>query len=155
MNQGLLGRRPASRTAVRQILRERGLRVTEPRIAVIEALTQLQGHPTADEVAAAVSSAGVHLATVYRTLETLTAAKVLTHVHLDSGVTAYHLADEHLHARCHSCGSVVDLPADLLDDVAQRMHDLAGFQLEAGHIALSGTCARCVHNRDEPGGHAH
>lgn len=145
---------PISVPAVRTLLRERGLRVTEPRIAVIEALARLRGHPTADDVAAVVKEQGVHLATVYRTLETLAGAGVLTHVHLDTGVTAYHLADAHLHARCHSCGTVVDLPADLLADVAERMRDLTGFQLDASHIALSGSCRACV-SAHEGSGHQH
>lgn len=128
---------------MRDLLRNHGLRVTQPRLLVLQALADLRGHPTADDLAVAVERDGVHRATVYRTLETLVEAGVLTHVHLDTGVTAYHLADGHLHARCHTCGTVVDLPADLLDDVADRVRGLVGFELDAGHIALSGNCAAC------------
>lgn len=129
------------------LLRAHGLRVTQPRLAVLQALQRLGGHPSADDIAAMVGPDRVHRATVYRALEVLAERGVLTHVHLDTGVTAYHLADRHLHARCHNCGRVVDLPADLLDEVSMRVRSVAGFTLDAGHIALSGNCATCA----EPG----
>ena len=68
---------------------------------------------------------GIHLTTVYRTLETLAEVGVVTHVHLASG-TAYHLADTaggmpaHVHAQCRTCHRVIDLPDDVLDDVFLR-----------------------------------
>ena len=39
---------------------------------------------------------------------------------------------------------MLDLPADLLDEVAQVLASRDGFVLEPGHVALSGTCARCA-----------
>lgn len=131
------------------LLRDHGLRVTQPRLLVLQALLDQPDHPTADDLAILVEPFGVHRATVYRTLETLVDAHVVSHVHLDNGVTAYHLVgvvdrpDGHLHARCHDCGAVVDLPPDLLDGVAQSIDELVGFELAAGHIALSGRCQRC------------
>lgn len=49
----------------------------------------------------------------------------------------------HLHARCRTCGTVVDLPVDLLDEVTHRVGEANGFDLEPGHVALSGRCATC------------
>ena len=137
----------ATAQAAARLLRERGQRVTRPRLAVIEALAALEGHPSADTVATAVASGPdpVHRATVYRTLDTLAELGVVTHVHSSHGTTAYHLADgaPHLHARCRRCGTVVDLPAGLLDDVTRQVEASTGFVLEADHVALTGLCARC------------
>jgi Fur family ferric uptake transcriptional regulator len=127
-------------------LRARGERVTHPRRAVIDVLAALPGHPTAEQVVAAVeaSDAGVHRATVYRVLEALTALEIVSHVHVGHGGTSYHLADPgHLHAHCGSCGSVVDLPVDLLAQVRARLLERHGFALDASHIALSGRCRTC------------
>jgi Fur family ferric uptake transcriptional regulator len=109
-------------------------------------------HLSADELLEQVSGdeSGVHRATVYRTLEGLTAAGVLRHVHLDRGLTAYHLVSEaepevrHLHAQCVSCGRVVDLPPDVLGETAQRVAQATGFRLDASHVALSGRCRACA-----------
>jgi len=119
--------------------------VTEPRRAVLEALARLPDHPTAEQIVGAVeaSAPAVHRATVYRTLETFTDLGIVTHVHVGHGPTNYHLAEQHhLHAQCQRCGRVVDLPAEVLDDVQARMATL-GFELDATHVALSGLCAQC------------
>lgn len=132
-----------------RLLRGRGQRVTRPRLAVVTALDRLDGHPSAEQVAAevAATSPGVHRATVYRTLDTLAGLGVVTHVHMSHGTTAYHLVSgesgPHLHARCRVCGRVLDLPPDVLDVTRDRMASEVGFELDTGHVALSGRCADC------------
>lgn len=130
-------------------LRERGERVTAPRKAVLEALAGRSDHLTADEVSALLEGTDVHRATVYRTLDVLAAAGVVSHRHGAGGATRYHLAAvaegaEHLHGHCRSCGVVVVLPADALDDAAVRLHDSVGFSLEAEQCTLVGLCADCA-----------
>lgn len=130
-----------------ELLRRAGLRATSTRVEVLLALAGLPGHPQADEVAAAVGPQA-HRATVYRVLETFLEVGIVTHVHLPSGAVAYHLprADEvkpHLHARCHDCGVVVDLPGDLLDVAAEQVLGSHGFTVDVAHIALSGRCRAC------------
>lgn len=127
-------------------LRRTGGRVTQPRRAVLAALASMPDHPTAEQVVAAVEAGpdDVHRATVYRTLDTLTGLGIVSHVHVGHGGTAYHLVDaDHLHAQCHDCGSVVDVPDDILDGVRARLRDVAGFELDPSHVALSGRCADC------------
>lgn len=127
-------------------LRRHGERVTEPRRAVLAALAALPDHPTAEEVIASVEDAPgeVHRATVYRTLETLTALGIVTHVHVGHGGTAYHLTEgPHLHAQCNNCGAVVDVPDNLLDGARTRLLDVAGFRIDPSHVALSGHCRTC------------
>lgn len=138
-----------------ELLRSVGQRVTRPRVAVLaRILAAGEDHMSADELLDQVTSAdaGVHRATVYRTLEGLAAAGVLVHVHLDRGLTAYHLAASaqpaggtpHLHAQCSQCGRVVDLPSQVLGDTAARIRKARGFRLDATHVALSGVCKDCV-----------
>lgn len=132
-------------TAVRA-LRRSGQRVTGARTAVLRALADNPDHPTAEQVVAAVDRAtgGVHRATVYRTLETLTTLGIVTHVQVGYGAASYHLADQvHLHAHCQTCGALVDVPSDLLDEVRARLADAVGFDLDPAQVALSGRCADC------------
>jgi Fur family transcriptional regulator, ferric uptake regulator len=136
------------------LLRSVGQRVTQPRVAVLaHILAAGEDHLSAEDVLALVSEHddGVHRATVYRTLDGLVTAGLLRHVHLDRGLTAYHLVKaprpdgrHHLHAQCSSCGRVVDLPANVLGDTATRVRSASGFELDASHVALSGRCADCV-----------
>ena len=133
--------------AATALLRRRGDRMTGPRRVVLTALAQRQSHLSPEQVVSAVAELdpAVHRASVYRALETLSELGLVQHVHLGHGTTAYHLAVEHrhLHAACGRCGVVVDLPGDLLDDVATRLEHGSGFRLDPSHVALSGTCADC------------
>jgi Fur family transcriptional regulator, ferric uptake regulator len=130
------------------LLRARGERMTGPRRAVVAVLAQQTDHISADALVALVAEqdAGVHRASVYRTLEALSDLGVVQHVHVGHGATTYHLVrpeERHLHAHCRICGSVRDLPPDLLDEVAVTLARKYGFVLDAGHVALSGICRRC------------
>lgn len=129
------------------LVRQRGGRITAARRAVIEALLAGEGqHLTADDLAARVQAdhPEVHLSTVYRTLDALEDLGVTTHVHLGHGPSSYHLAGEtHHHAVCSRCGAVVELPADLFDEIAHRVSRASGFRVNAEHFALSGLCSAC------------
>jgi Fur family transcriptional regulator, ferric uptake regulator len=134
---------------VGRLLRARGERMTRPRKAVLAVLAASGGHLGAEDVVAGVARVDptVHRASVYRTLDALADLGVVQHVHIGHGATAYHLvhqADPHVHARCGSCGAMVDLPLDVLDEAARRMAREAGFVLDPTHVALSGTCAACA-----------
>jgi Fur family transcriptional regulator, ferric uptake regulator len=134
---------------VGQLLRARGERMTGPRKAVLAALAASGGHLGAEEVVTRVAEvdAGVHRASVYRTLDALCDLGVVQHVHIGHGATAYHLVhggDVHVHAQCSSCGAVLDLPVDVLEGAGTRMRQEAGFVLDPTHVALSGTCSACA-----------
>jgi Fur family transcriptional regulator, ferric uptake regulator len=133
---------------VTALLRARGERMTGPRRAVLSVLAADPGHLSADDVHLRVSARdpGVHRASVYRALDMLTELGVVQHVHTGRGVTTYHLIRgerPHLHAQCRVCGTVLDLPEDLLDTVAGVLARDHGFLLDAGHVALSGVCRCC------------
>lgn len=137
----------ASADEVLDLLRSRGGRVTAARRAVVEAMLADGHHTTADEVVARVQARHpeVHRSTVYRTLDRLQELGVVTHVHLGHGPSSYHLTGRpHHHAVCEVCGTVVELPWDALDGLAQRLRAEHGFELAHQHFALSGRCARCA-----------
>ena len=140
-------------------LRAVGERLTPARYAVlrvVDAADRTDEHLTADDIGARVSALepAVHRATVYRTLTSLVDSGVLSHVHLGGAATVYHLtarpaADEpehvdHAHVQCHVCGTVLDVPPEVFEDVAARLRDDLGFVLDTGHAALLGTCQDCA-----------
>jgi Fur family ferric uptake transcriptional regulator len=138
---------PPSTDDILSLLRSRGDRVTASRRAVVEALLAGDHHATADEIAARVAAAHpeVHRATVYRTLDRLGELGVVTHVHMGHGPSTFHLNDRpHHHAVCSSCGAVVEVPLDALDDLAARLRTEHGFELSPQHFALSGRCRSCA-----------
>lgn len=141
--------------SVATMLRAKGERMTAPRRAVLTALAQTSGHLTIEEIVVAVTQIApqVHRTSVYRTLAALCDLGVVQHVHLGHGATAYHLtgaSGPHLHAQCRECGRIMDLPTDLLTEVARRMGELHGFELDATHVALSGLCVDCAKKGARP-----
>lgn len=132
--------------AVLEVLRAGGGRITAPRRAVVEALLSGGGHISVEEVAEQLADHDppIHLSTVYRTLETLEDAGVVTHAHVGHGRAVYRLAGTaHLHAECDTCGKVIHLPADALDDLAATLAESDDFELQTTHFSLLGRCAEC------------
>jgi Fur family peroxide stress response transcriptional regulator len=93
------------------ILRERGLKVTPQRLAVIEAVEVLHDHPTADDVSRFIRKKHPSIATgtVYKTLETLVDKDILKRVKTDSGLLRYDaVRDQHHHIYCTHCDRIED-----------------------------------------------
>ena len=123
-------------------LRGRGLRVTPQRLRVLAAVRDL-GHATPEQIADALPE--VDVTTVYRTLELLEELALVKHAHLGHGAPSYRPAeDDHIHVVCHSCGSVIDAPRDLVDGLADRLVGERGFVVDRSHFAVFGRCADCV-----------
>lgn len=129
-------------------LRHQGERLSTPRRAVLTAMANSNGHLTVEQIAQQVGDldSSIHLASIYRSLDTFIKLNIVQHVHLGHGSVAYHLVDNtkpHPHIQCRMCGVVWDVAPHLLDDVAKRLSNDNGFTLDPTHVALSGTCAGC------------
>lgn len=127
-------------------LRGRGLRVTAPRRAVCRIVAgEHDRHLTAPGITAALAGEADQ-ATVYRTLEALEEAGVLTHTHLGHGPSVYHLADTppHHHLVCDECGTAIELEGSVLEEALAAIGRATGFVPDPGHVAISGRCARCA-----------
>ncbi len=93
-------------------LRERGLRATRPRVAVLTALTDLGAHRSAEEVRARVAAGGEPLprSSVYGVLEALVGAGLVMTADAGPGVVLYELGDRwHHHFVCRICQQVTDV----------------------------------------------
>jgi Fur family peroxide stress response transcriptional regulator len=81
-------------------LKERGLRVTPQRLAVLEAVDVLHDHPTSEEVGIFIRKMYPNIATgtVYKTLETLVDKDIIIRVKTDRGILRYDaVRDMHHH----------------------------------------------------------
>ena len=130
-------------------LRARGLRLTSQRQRVLGAVAALE-HATPEEIAtrlreeAGPDGAAPDTSTVYRNLELLERLRLVWHTHLGKGAPVYHAAEHpHLHVVCAGCGEISSVDPALLDGAAERLAADLGFQLDVGHVALSGTCRAC------------
>lgn len=142
-------------------LRDRGERVTKARRAVLEVLANTDEHLTTDDIAARVAGLadGIHLATVYRALSTLSELGLVAHTHVGGGATFYQLEDPeseqtHAHAQCSECGTIIDIPVKEFRRLSQSLQLNFDFTLVPEHAALLGTCLACASNDSDDHGHA-
>jgi len=119
--------------------------MTTQRQLVLEAVRQLE-HATPERICTYVqrTAPAVNITTVYRTLELLSDLGLVRHTHLGHGAPVYSTqGHEHVHLVCHRCGGVSEVPRHVLAGAADALRDECGFELDATHLALSGTCGHC------------
>lgn len=109
------------------IFTSHGLRRTRQRELVYEALAATDAHPTADELYESLRSqdADLSLATVYNALEAFTGAGICSRIPspASSGPCRYDArVEDHAHLILPD-GRVIDVPADLGDQLLERLSD--------------------------------
>lgn len=113
-------------------------------------------HLSAADVHRLANEAGpsVDQSTVYRTLETLEEAGLVTHTHMGHQPLVYHLAEvtAHQHLICVSCGTTDAMPESQLEEFFAEITRRTGFVPDATHVALSGRCSRCQAAAEAPSG---
>ena len=128
-------------------LRASGGRITSARRALVGALLDADGHPTAEDLAAAVQAVqpDVHQTTIYRILDDLERLGVVEHTHLGHGPAVYHLSESaHPHVVCERCGNVVAVDRRAFEDLARQLRADHGFVIRPGHFAVTGRCRDCA-----------
>jgi Fur family ferric uptake transcriptional regulator len=129
-----------------RILRSRGMRVTSQRHHIFEAVNRLK-HATPeailDEVAAQLP--GMTLSTVYRALEALEEADLVTHTHLGHSPLTYHAVDDHqhIHLVCETCQQVISADSSLADALRHQIAQAYDFDVDPTHMAMAGRCKNC------------
>jgi Fe2+ or Zn2+ uptake regulation protein len=132
--------------------RDAGLKATPQRVAVLRAVSSRFDHPSAEGVlqAARDELPTLSLATVYKALDALSEAGVLTQIGLFD--TKRYDANQHPHHHliCEVCGSVSDFDKPELTPKAPRR--IQGFQPREVRLQIIGTCGTCVEAKREKHG---
>lgn len=114
---------------------------------VMEAVTRLASHPTADEVYAEVvrTHPSVSKATVYRNLGSLSEDGRLRHIRMPNGADRFdHCLTEHRHIACIQCGSVRDVPVTEPDTLDEDVAHGTGYVEVSHDIVFYGVCPGCA-----------
>ena len=138
---------------VKDLLREKGLKVTSQRLMVLNILSAHgDEHLTVEEIydLAKEESPEIGLATIDRTVQVLLELHVIEKVTFDDGFARYELNGEetgsghrHHHAICTQCGKVYSLETDLLDTLEKQVFESLGFEVTDHEVKLYGLCSAC------------
>jgi Fur family peroxide stress response transcriptional regulator len=129
-----------------RLCRRHGLALTIQRRAIFAALVERRDHPTADQVFAAVRGRlpGVSRTTVYRVLETLVHAGLITKACHPGAAARYDpRTQRHHHLVCLHCEKIVDYDDPTLDTLPLPRLRGARFEIHDYCIHFRGVCAEC------------
>lgn len=132
--------------APQESLRAAGLRVTRPRLAVLDALAS-RPHADTDAVIAAVRAAvgPVSHQAVYDVLRVLTGAGLLRRIQPRGSTARYELrvGDNHHHVVCRDCGAIEDV--DCVVGAPPCLEPPAGssFVIDEAEVTFWGRCPAC------------
>jgi Fur family ferric uptake transcriptional regulator len=139
-----------------QALKKAGLKITSPRLKILDILRLPDyHHVSAEDLYKKLLSMGeeIALATVYRVLSQFDAAGIVTRHNFESGKSVFELSQQqhHDHLICLSCGKVMEFQDDLIKkrqfDIAQQ-HDIC---LTNHSLYLYGHCTKidCQQNQSD------
>jgi len=133
-----------------QELRAAGLKVTVPRLKILQLLeTSEVRHLAAEEVYKMLLETGddVGLATVYRVLTQFESAGLVKRHHFEGGRSVFELTrnelEHHDHIVCVKCGLVEEFFDEIIE---KRQHDIAeakGFEVTEHSHYIYGLCPAC------------
>jgi Fur family transcriptional regulator, ferric uptake regulator len=123
-------------------------RPTRQRRAVAEALESFDDFRSAQEIHELLGRSGnrVGLATVYRTLQRLSAAGEVDMLRTEDGEAIYRRCSgtHHHHLVCRSCGRTVEVEGPAVERWTTAVASEHGFTDVAHTLELFGTCAECA-----------
>jgi Fur family ferric uptake transcriptional regulator len=129
-------------------LRKAGLKVTLPRMKILDILEQTSSrHQSAEDVYKALLETGedIGLATVYRVLTQFEAAGLVNRHHFEGGHSVFELNEgsHHDHILCVKCGKVDEFNDDTIEQRQKVIAAELGYELTDHCLYMYGICKSC------------
>lgn len=131
-----------------QQLKDAGLKITLPRLKVLQILEQSADHHlSAENVYKALLEMGedVGLATVYRVLTQFEAAGLVSRHNFEGGYSVFEISqgEHHDHMVCVKCGKVEEFMDDVIEQRQRLIAEKARFKMTDHSLNIYGLCPRC------------
>ena len=133
----------------RQDLRKAGLKVTLPRLKVLEILeTSDLRHMSAEDVYKALLDMGeeIGLATVYRVLTQFEGAGLVSRLSIEGGHAVFELQDgsHHDHLLCVRCGKIEEFFDEVIEQRQKAIAKEKGWEMTDHSLYVYGICQTCL-----------
>ncbi len=128
-------------------LRRAGLKITAPRLKILEILaTTAVRHMSAEDVYRRLLELheDIGLATVYRVLTQFESAGLVTRHHFEGGTAVFEINEgtHHDHIVCTDCGRVAEFQDEDIEDRQRAVATRLGFEIKDHSLTLHGRCVR-------------
>lgn len=129
-------------------LKQKQIRLTEPRKAVLQYMIAAKHHPSAEQVYRDLVTVlpGMSLATVYNNLRVLVEEGFVSEVKVTNDNTTYFdfLGHEHLNVVCEKCGKIADFMDADLSIFKKEAEEKTGYRVTREQFLLYGVCPECL-----------
>lgn len=129
---------------VRNQLQEKGLKITPQRVAIFEAIIELDNHPTAEDITAFIkpNHPNISIATVYKVLDTFVENDLLKKVKTDKDIMRYdpHLKNHH-HLYCSATNRIEDFEDQTLNNLISdyfKKNKIKNFNIQDIKLQITG-----------------
>jgi Fur family ferric uptake transcriptional regulator len=131
-----------------QDLKSAGLKVTLPRLKILEVLEKSQNHHlSAEDIYRALieQHEEVGVATIYRVLTQFEESGIVNRLNFENNLSVYELSnvEHHDHLVCVKCNEIVEFQDDVIESHQLQIAEQYGFQLTDHSLYLYGLCRRC------------
>ena len=132
-------------------LKEAGLKVTLPRLKILEYLEGSEKrHHSAEDVYKAMLAAGeeVGLATIYRVLTQFESAGLVVRHHFENDRSVFELgsdegAHHHDHLVCEKCGRIQEFVNETIEEAQHQVAQSFEFEVTSHSLYIYGLCGSC------------
>jgi len=122
------------------------MRLTTQRQIILEELSKVKSHPTANEVYDMVRKRlpRIGLGTVYRNLELMADSGIILKLEVGGTQKRFDATTEtHYHIRCTQCDRVNDIDIEVQHSINETAATATDFTILGHHIEFSGICEDC------------
>lgn len=135
-------------------LKDAGLKITTPRVKVLQILERAtEHHVSAENVYKALLEMGedVGLATVYRVLTQFETAGLVSRHNFEGGHSVFELSqgEHHDHLVCVKCGRVEEFIDELIEQQQKLIAQKANFKMTDHALNIYGLCPVCLAGEDD------
>lgn len=144
----LFGDRPGDTDLEEKDLRSAGLKVTLPRLKILQLLeASNQRHMSAEDLYKALLESGedIGLATVYRVLTQFESAGLVNRHRFEGGNSVFELdhGHHHDHMVCVECGRVDEFVDEVIEERQRAIATRLDYEMTDHSLYIYGICADC------------
>ncbi|MET0093301.1 MAG: ferric iron uptake transcriptional regulator [Sedimenticola sp.] len=129
-------------------LKQAGLKVTLPRLKILEILEENRGrHVSAEDIYRMMldREEDIGVATIYRVLTQCEQAGLVSRLQFEGGKAVFEVAEDkhHDHIVCVKCGHVEEFHDETIEARQREIAQEAGFEMDDHSMVLYGLCKAC------------